>query len=337
MSEFVLTMPRRGRGRPSPTANQKYQAELCQFCEALREIESTVEFKVSSRGWCYILEEHGLGKGDFDRAQRIINDARKAGLLPINFCCEDEGRQAENLEKIDDQTPAEFAHGWIDYLSEAHEQYCPISFWDDLDIFVQMTVEKIDLKTLFNPVCKRFHVPLSNVSGWNDINEHAEIMRRFAEWEECGKRIVLLHCGDHDPGGLRISDFIRSNMADIKSVGWSPDNLHIERFGLNADFIRRNRLTWIDNLETGSGGDLADPNHDDHKKSYVQDYLREFGARKCEANALVVRPDAGRKLCRDAILKYVPANAVERYERRLTLEQRKAQQAIKRLLNGGRS
>jgi hypothetical protein len=189
------------------------------------------------------------------------------------------------LEKIDDETPAEFAEGWVDYLHEAHEQYCPISFWDELDVFVQMTVEEIDLKTLFNPVCRRFHLPLSNVSGWNDINERAEIMRRFAAWAECGKQVVLLHCGDHDPGGLRISDFIRSNMADIKSVGWRPDNLIIERFGLNADFIRRNRLTWIDNLETGSGGDLSDADHPDHFKSYVQDYLQEFGSCKCEANS----------------------------------------------------
>jgi hypothetical protein len=332
-----VALPRRPRGRPSAAANLKYQAELRQFCEQLQEIQSTVEFRVSSRGWCYILEEHGLGKGDFDRAQRVINDARKDGLLPINFCCEAEGRQADNLEKVDDETPAEFAQGWVDYLYEAHEQYFPISFWDDLDTYVQMTVEKIDLKTLFNPVCKRFRVPLSNVSGWNDINERAEIMRRFAASEECGKHLVLLHCGDHDPGGLRISDFIRSNMADIKSVGWSPDNLEIVRFGLNADFIERHRLTWIDNLETGSGGDLANPEHPDHEKSYVQDYLREFGARKCEANSLVVRPEAGRNLCRDAILRHVPAEAVERYERRLAAEQRKAQRAIRRLLNGGRS
>jgi len=46
--------------------------------------------------------------------------------------------------------------------------------------------------------------------------------------------------------------------------------------------------------------------------------LQRFGARKVEANALVVRPDAGRLLYRDAILRYVPANAVRQYEERLT-------------------
>jgi hypothetical protein len=122
---------------------------------------------------------------------------------------------------------------------------------------------------------------------------------------------VLLHCGDHDPGGVHISDFLRSNLADVSVAAanwenrnnpdidylslrepWDPNaaNLDIDRFGLNYDFIRAQRLTWIDNLETGSGGNLADERHPDHEKPYVQNYLNEFGARKVEANALVVRP-----------------------------------------------
>jgi len=86
-------------------------------------------------------------------------------------------------------------------------------------------------------------------------------------------------------------------------------------------------LTWIDNLETSSGGNLDDPDHHDHDKRYVQDYISEFGVRKCEANALVVEPEVGRQLCRDAILEHIPADAPERYQRkldRLRLRLRKA-------------
>jgi hypothetical protein len=331
-------MPRRSRGRPSPAAAEQYERELKRWCDGIKQINSRLDFKVSSRGWCYVLEEHRLEKGDFDTAERLINDCRKDNHLPLDICGEDDGRQAEHVEKIDHETPSEYAQGWVDYLSDAHEQYCPTSFWDELDTYVQMTVEKIDLKSLFSSVCEPFHLPISNISGWNDINSRAAIMRRFKHWEARGKRIVLLHCGDHDPGGLHISDFLRSNMADLaKAVGWSPKNLHIDRFGLNYGFIQRHRLTWIENLITGSGGDLAADEHSDHEKEYVQNYLCQFGARKVEANALVVRPEAGRKLCRDAILKYVPADAIERYEQRLASEQRKAQRAITRLLNGGRS
>ena len=146
---------------------------------------------------------------------------------------------------------------------------------------------------------------------------------------------MLLHCGDHDPGGLHISGFLRSNLEDLSgAVGWSPDNLIIDRFGLNADFIEANNLTWIENLETGGGGRLDDPDHHDHGKSYVQSYLEQFGARKVEANALVVRPQAGRELCRQAILRYVPEAAVEEYKQALAEMRDRAREQIEGLLDG---
>jgi hypothetical protein len=178
-------------------------------------------------------------------------------------------------------------------------------------------------------VCEEFHTPITNFKGWSDLNSRAAIMRRFKEHEAAGRTCVLLLCGDHDPGGLQITSSMRKNLEDLsRAVGWSPDNLFITRFGLNADFIDRHGLTWIDNLETSSGGQLDDANHADHSKSYVQDYIAKFGVRKCEANALVVVPDVGRQLCRDAILQYVPANAVERYERRLSRVRNQLRRAL---------
>jgi hypothetical protein len=55
----------------------------------------------------------------------------------------------------------------------------------------------------------------------------------------------------------------------------------------------------------------------DHFKRHVQDYLNKFGVKKCEANALVARPELGRKLMRDAILKYVRATAPKQYRVKL--------------------
>ena len=149
-----------------------------------------------------------------------------------------------------------------------------------------------------------------------------------------GKLCVLLYCGDHDPGGLQISEFLRSNLKELeRAVGdWSSDSLAIDRFGLDYEFIETNALTWIDNLETGSGGDLTDPKHPDHHKDYVQSYLKRFGARKVEANALVARPEAGRELCRQAILKWVPEDAVRNYAERLRHAREELRQAITRRL-----
>ena len=106
-------MPQRGRGRLGAAAAERYERDLRRWCQGLVKINSTLDFKVSSRGWCYFLEDHELGKGDFDVAQRLINDCRKNGELPFDICSEDDGRAADHLEKIDNQTPAEFAKGWV--------------------------------------------------------------------------------------------------------------------------------------------------------------------------------------------------------------------------------
>jgi hypothetical protein len=162
-------------------------------------------------------------------------------------------------------------------------------------------------------------------------------MRRFAEWEAKGKTCVLLYCGDHDPGGLHISDRLLSNLADLEApVGWSPKDLLIDRFGLDYDFIEAQGLTWIDNLATAKGEyPLNDPHHRDHTKPYVQAYLRRFGVRKVEANALVVRPEGGRELCRQAILRYTPARAVDEYEDRLADLREDVRLAVLRQLEDG--
>ena len=232
----------------------------------------------------------------------------------------DERRAVDGIEELDDPDIADVADQIVGYACRAHETYRPFSFWDELDTYIELAVEKIDLKSLFAPIAAEFHVPLTNIAGWADINGRAAMMRRFSNREREGKRCILLYCGDHDPGGLAISGFLRSNMADLeRAVGWSPDNLHIDRFGLNADFITAHGLTWIDNLETAGGGRLDDPRHPDHRKPYVQTYLARFGAKKLEANALVVRPEAGRNLCRQAIERYLPEEALEHYESRLAV------------------
>jgi hypothetical protein len=85
-------------------------------------------------------------------------------------------------------------------------------------------------------------------------------------------------------------------------------------------------------LETSSGQDLGDRNHPDHFKPYVQDYIRKYGKRKVEANALVVLPEIGRQLCRDAILRFIPADVPEKYRRKLHRVRLQLRRAIRRRL-----
>ena len=326
----ALSLPETSRGRPTPAQVARGLEQRQAFATAILEINSRLDISVSSRGWCYLLEDYGLSKSDFDKAQDLINDLRKSGLLPLDICADDAARVFYGVETLDAPDVAdELASIWraVDHYLTG---YTPVSFWENQKYFVQMVVEKIDLRSLFETVCGKYKIPIANARGWSDLNMRGDMMRRFAEHEKAGRIPVLLYCGDHDPKGLQISECLRSNCAELTpAVGWSPDNLIVDRFGLNADFIERHNLTWIDNLHTGGGGDLASPKHRDHKQGYVQRYLTEFGPRKVEANVLVKHPDAARALCEKAIRKYVNPAKIPEYESRLDLARKALLAAFK--------
>lgn len=329
--KHALNLPRRPRGRMSPEKEATYAQSLADFCEAIIQIDRSLDFKISTRGWCYMLEDHGLDKGDFGSAEALITQCRKDGDLPLDICARDGARAFDNLETLDETTPEEEAQEIMRYIQRAHLHYQPISFWSTQQYYCQMMVEKIDLKSLFSPVCAKYSLPIANARGSADLNSRADMMKRFAKAEAEGRQCVLLYCGDHDPAGLRISDFLPNNLADLsRAVGWSPDNLIVDRFGLNYDFIKTQGLSWINNLETGSGRRLDDPRHRDHNMEYVQTYLDKYGARKVEANALVTRPEAGRQLCEDAILKYIDLDRMAEYEASVEDHQEELREEIAR-------
>jgi hypothetical protein len=134
----TIRFPHRHRGRQTPESIARYDADLAAFCEWILQINSSLDFKVGSRGWCYILEPHGLMKGDFDEAQRLINDCRCSGALPLDICAEDSARQSENLEVLDDddlESEAEAAVSYVrNYARHAADSWNPISFWDYQDV-----------------------------------------------------------------------------------------------------------------------------------------------------------------------------------------------------------
>jgi len=331
----TIAIPRRRKGRPWPKAEAHYLTTLRDFAHTLSEIASRLDDKVSARGWCYILENEGrLSKGDFDQAEAAINECRREGLLPVDFTASDESRSFDCVQYVGD-LPEEEAAYEVKRLVASTIDYSPTSFWEDQDYYLQMLVEKIDLKILFKRICSRYYLPIANAKGWSDLNQRHEMMKRFQYWEARGKKCVLLYCGDFDPIGMQISESLMKNMEDLKKAAhWSPENVVIDRFGLNPDFIGKHRLTWIEGLMTSGGKDLADPKHAFYNCAYIQEWLKTYGARKVEANALVVRPDAGRTLCLKAITKYVQPAAPAEFEARIEpFRQELLNQTLTRLMD----
>jgi hypothetical protein len=280
----------------------------------------------SARGWCYVLESTELPKSVFDYFEKVINDCRKDGYLPVDFTAEEEGRIWHGVEvpemKNSGRTPVEYLKSYLSACLKCENWYTP-DWWDGEKYYIQMVVEKIDLVTLFEPITEKYHIPIATAKGWSSILMRAIYARRFQEAEKRGLKCVLLYCGDFDPDGRRISDFLRSNLEDIKDIVWEdgtegydPVDLEIKRFGLDYDFIIENKLTWIENLITGSKKNLADPKHKNFHLEYVQSYIKKYGIRKVEANAIVKDPKLGKPLCEKAIRKYLGRDALDRFQKK---------------------
>jgi hypothetical protein len=307
---------------------------LTAFANNLQEISDQVGMKMSARGWAYFCEGLRLiNKDQFDRVENLINECRQRGYLPVDFTAEEEARKFAGVEDVADYPPEHLIRMYLKAALNSGHYYTP-DWWEDETYYIQMIVEKVDLKSLFEPVCKRYKIPIATARGWASITMRANYARRFKEAEDDGKVCVLLYCGDFDPDGLRISEFLRSNLKDIKDVVWSdkttgynPASLKIDRFGMNYDFIESNHLTWIDNLITGSKGCIARVKngkivrgttaggkpHPNFPMGYVQNYLNEYGVRKCEANAMVKAKEASMTLCKEAIEKWLGRDADIRF------------------------
>lgn len=323
--------------RPSAERLVRWDEELREFARQLRELQSSLDFHMGARDWCYHLERHGLKKGDFDHGQTCIDEARRAGYLRPGFILEEEGHKV-NCPYFDEETEEEFLDGRLTRYHDAKQDYLDswnyydgIDFWADKKCFIQVFVEKAGLKSLFADLCDSYYIPMANTRGWGSLEQRAAVAMTFSEHEDQGRSPVLLAVGDFDPAGLWITKVLGERFKEIKKFsGWDPrldeegnkldeNALTIERVGLNHDFIMANELTWIDGLMTGSGLDMADPKHKfwQNNTYNVQEYVDEYGKAKVEANAIVVDPELGRKMLEDAIERHVGKGALAKHRARL--------------------
>ncbi len=337
-----------GKGGKSEKSMELYLHSLQDFANDLIKIQNKMDFHLGARGWCYVLEPKGLSKTDFIWMQKQINRLRDLGFIKPGFILDDEGHDVEEYydseqlpedyfkEKVDEWENAE------DYFKESFEWY-DTSFWEDKKYYIQLLVEKIDLKSLFMKVCKQYRINNSNMHGQGSYEQKAKIAYNFMKAEERGQIPILLTCTDFDVAGLQIGEQRVWFEKHQKFTGWNPKNLIVDRIGLSYNFIQKHKLTWIDGLgtsgknEDGSQKDLANPKHPHYNRQAVQDYLKNYCTmedgtitpKKCEANAIVVVPKLGRQLLIKAIEKYLGKDVYKKFEEKI----QKGKEEVKKLID----
>lgn len=128
--------------------------DLEEFADFIQGVSREVGFRVSSRGWAYILEQKRfINKDEFDKVTNAINKCRKKGLLPIDFTAEEAARDFSGVERPSTSHIVDDFGEWLDAAGNAAEHYTP-EWWEGEQYYIQMVVEKIDLVTLFAGLSK---------------------------------------------------------------------------------------------------------------------------------------------------------------------------------------
>lgn len=285
--------------------DEKVKGILDPLIEIMLDTRSAMDFSPTLRGWCYVLEGRGLiTKGEFGPCEARITMARKRGWLSLDITAEDETRSIRGLPHKTDEDPRRHLRL---YLNAAVDRFAPYGPNEYRRKYVEVMVEKLDLLNLFARALGDYGVGIVCSRGWADLHSRAAMLKRFKEAEDWGQDCVLLVYGDFDPGGLSITENLRGNLVEtLPAAGLlGMPEIEIVRVGLNYEDIERLGLTWIDGLETSGGKDLSHPSHRQHRNTNVQEYLRKFGARKCEANALIVRPQEADRIIREALSRHI--------------------------------
>lgn len=179
--------------------------------EAIERMSAETGYRFGPRGWAYYAEGLGLiTKGEFDRFEKLLTDMRKDGELDPDVIEPDASRMATEVYdfEADTDTPEEHAQFAVNEIGERlrswARSYYEHGYWEGLEYYVEMIVEKKDLVQIFRTTADRYNVRITNGKGDTDIHTRLAMLKRFRDHTEAGRRCVLLAVGDHDPKGLHM-------------------------------------------------------------------------------------------------------------------------------------
>ena len=149
---------------------------------------------------------------EYKRLGSIINDARLAGQLDWDFIVD----RTRNVRSVSHWDSPE------DIVRSCAKQFA-IDRWENQDIHVEVWIEKDALVGVIERVCQINDVSFFACRGYVSQSEIWGAANRLREKIEAGKRVLVLHLGDHDPSGIDMTRDIEDRLrmfieGDIKSA-----------------------------------------------------------------------------------------------------------------------
>lgn len=194
---------------------------------------------------------------EYNKVGDLVRNARRAGLI--------------DWRMIEDRT--RYLRGYATYINPRYAimdtvyQY-KIDLWEDQNTHVEVWVEKDALIDVVGRACDQYRVDYFSCRGFTSDSETYRAGKRMKRYIEDGKRVVLLHLGDHDPSGIDMSRDILERL-----------NLFSGKSGL-IDF-RRIALT-MKQVQKYS----PPPNPAKETDKRFQSYVKKYGSTSWELDAL---------------------------------------------------
>ncbi len=156
----------------------------------------------------------------------IISDGRMGGMIDWNSI-EDRTRSLSGNPHWDD--PAE--------IIQSAAAGFRIKKWEDQPYRVEVWVEKDALEGVIGRACDELDIDYFSCRGYTSQTAMWDAARRLQYHVRQGKKIMILHLGDHDPSGIDMSRDIEDRMRLF--MGNESSNFDINRIALNMNQIRQ--------------------------------------------------------------------------------------------------
>ncbi len=240
---------------------------------------------------------------EYKKLGSIINDARLAGLIDWNRITD----RTRNLKRNPHwDSPQEIVSTCASQFQ--HDK------WKNQDQYVEVWVEKDALVGILEAACEPLDVPYFSCRGYTSQSEMWSASQRLLARVKDGKKVTIIHLGDHDPSGIdmsrdiedrlkgfiehhRLRDFVR---ADVKrrikdeetAQNWAKRTGFIgveDVFTINRIALNMNQVREYD----------PPPNPAKLTDSRSNSYVNEYGDESWELDAL--EPSVLTGLIQDAV------------------------------------
>lgn len=145
-------------------------------------------------------------KTTYNKICEAMRRGRMAGLIDWN-AIEDRTRILRSRPQWDN--PEEIIQACADQFH--------VNYWQNQEKRVEVWIEKDALLGVIEETCNNWDCSYFSCRGYPSISELHETALRIKRFKEYGQGFTILYCGDHDPSGLDMGDYITRSLREFKT------------------------------------------------------------------------------------------------------------------------